>query len=63
MRLTGRSVCFKKGVEDFWNVHFSCVMVKGRVVGSNIDSCSIFSGSVPVVLVFYIDKCRSRQQT
>ena len=37
LSLIGRSICSKKVVEDFQDVHFSCVAVEGRVVGSNMN--------------------------
>ena len=48
-------VCFKKAVEDFWDVHFSCVKVEGRGVNSNVDCFSSFSGNVFAVLVYYLE--------
>ena len=54
-RLTGRSVCSKKVVEDFWDVYLSCVMVEHRVVDSNMDGFSNFSGNLFPVLVYYFE--------
>ena len=45
VRLTGRSVCSKKAVEDFWDVHFSVF------VDSNMDGSS---GNLFAVLVYYL---------
>ena len=52
---TGRSVCSKKVVEDFWNVHCSCGMVEGIVVDSNMNGFSTFFGSLFPVLVYYLE--------
>ena len=43
-----------KVVEDFWDVHFSCVMVEGTCIDSNMDSFSSFSGTLFAVLVYYL---------
>ena len=48
----GRSVCSKKAVEDFLDIHFSCMIVEGRVVDSNMDG---FSGNVFAILVYYLE--------
>ena len=37
-------------VEDFWDVHFSSVMVEGMIVNSNMNG---FSDILFVVLVYY----------
>ena len=50
VRLTGKSVCSKKVVEYFWEVHIFHVTVKGSVVDSNMDD---FSGNMFAVLVYY----------
>ena len=55
VRLIGRSVCSKKVVEDFWNVHFSCTTVEGKDVDSNLDGFSSFSGNLFAVLVYYLE--------
>ena len=55
VRLTGRSVCSKKLLEDFWDVHFSCVMVQGRVADSNMNGFSSFFGNLFSVLVYYLE--------
>ena len=39
-------------VEDFWDVHFFCVLVEGRVVDSNMDG---FSDNLFAVLVYYLE--------
>ena len=56
-RLTGRFVCSKKVVEDFLDVHFSCVMVEGRVrvVDSNMNGFSSFSANLFAVVVYYLE--------
>ena len=33
----GRYVFSKKVLEDFLDVHFSCVIIEGRIVDSNMD--------------------------
>ena len=44
-----------KVVEDFWDVHFSCVTVEGRVVDSNMNGFSCFTGSVFAALIYYLE--------
>ena len=46
VKLIERSICSKKVVEDFWDVHFSCVTVEGRVFDSNLDIFCSFSGNM-----------------
>ena len=55
VRFIGRSVHSLKVVEDFLDVHFSCVMVGGRVVDSNMNGFTIFSGNLFAVLVYYLE--------
>ena len=52
VRLTGKSVCSKKVVEDFRDVHFSCVTAEGRVDDLNMDG---FYGNLFAVLVNYLE--------
>ena len=52
VRLTERSVCSKKVVEYFWDVHFSRVTVEITVVDSSMDGSSSFSGTLPTVVVY-----------
>ena len=52
VRFIGRSVCSKKLDEDLWDVHFSCVMVEGRVVDSNMNG---FSSNLFAILVYYLE--------
>ena len=52
VRLTGRSVCSKKVIKDFWGVHFSCLMIEKRVVNSYTNG---FSGNLCAVLVCYLE--------
>ena len=54
-RLIGRSVCSKKVVTDFWDVHFSCVTVEGRVIGSNINDFCSFSSNLFAILICYLE--------
>ena len=54
MRLIGRSVCSRKVIKCFLNVHFSCVIVEVRVGDSHRDGFSILSGKLFVVLVCYL---------
>ena len=42
-------------VEDFWDVHFSCVMVESRAVDSNMDGFCGFSGKLFAILVYYVE--------
>ena len=42
-------------VEDFWDAIFSCVTVEGRVVDSNMDGFSNFSGSLFTILVYHLE--------
>ena len=42
-------------VEDFLDVHFFCVTVEGRVVDSNMNGFSNFSGNLFAVLVYYLE--------
>ena len=42
-------------VKDFLDVHFSCVMVEDRVIDSDMDSFSTFSGNLFAVLVYYLE--------
>ena len=44
-----------KVVEDFWDVNFSCVMVEGGVVDSNMNGFSSFSGNLFAILVYYLE--------
>ena len=53
VRLIERSVCSINEVEDYWDVHFSCVTVEGRVVDFNMDGFSSFSSNLFAVLVYY----------
>ena len=55
VRLIGRSVCSKKLVEDFWDVHFACVTVENRVADSNMNGFSSFSGTLFAVFVYYVE--------
>ena len=40
--VTGISICCKKVVKDFWDVHFFPVAVEGRIVNSNMNGFSSF---------------------
>ena len=51
LRLIVRSGCCKKMVEDFWDVHFSSIIVEDRVIDSNMDG---FPGNFFVVLFCYL---------
>ena len=42
-------------VEDFWNVHFSCVTVEGSVVESDMNGFPSFSGDLFAILVYYVE--------
>ena len=53
VRLIGRSVCSKKVVEDFWDVHFSCATVEVRVVDCNMNGISSFPGNL--FAVYYLE--------
>ena len=55
IRLTGRSVCSKKVVEDFWDVHFPSIMVEGSFADSDMDGFFSFSGNLFAVLVYYLE--------
>ena len=46
------NLCSKKVIKDFWDVHFSCVMVEGRIVDSNMNG---FSGSSFPLLIYYLE--------
>ena len=50
-----RAICSKYFVEDFKNVHFSSVVVKGRIVVSNMEGFSSFSGILFAILVYYFE--------
>ena len=52
VRLIGRSVCSKKVVKDFWDLHSSSVTVEGRIVDSYMDG---ISGNLFAVLVYYLE--------
>ena len=52
VRLIRRSVCPKKMVKNFWDVHFSFVMVKSRVFDSKMNG---FSANLFAVLVYYLE--------
>ena len=52
VRFIGRAVCFKRVVEDFWDVHSSCVTVEERIVGSNMDGLSRFTDNSFAVLIY-----------
>ena len=41
-------------VEDFWDVHSSCVPAEGMVVDSSMDSFYSFSSNLFPVLVYYL---------
>ena len=55
VRLTGRSVCPKKVVDDFWDVHFSCVTVEVRVADSNMDGFASFPSNLFAFLAYYLE--------
>ena len=55
VKLIGRSVSSKKVAEDFWDVHFSCVMVVNRVVDSYMDGFPSFFDNLFAVLVYYLE--------
>ena len=55
IRLIRTSGYSKKVVEGFWDVHFSCLAVEGRVVDSNMNSFSSFSGNLLAILVYYLE--------
>ena len=55
VRLIGRSICSKKLVKDFWDVHFSYVVVESRNVNSNLDGFSRFPGNLFAVLIYYFE--------
>ena len=42
-------------VEYFWDVHFSHVVVEGRIVNSNMDGFSSFYGNLFAVLFYYFE--------
>ena len=47
--LIGRSAYSKRVVvEDFWDVHFSCIMIEGRVIYCNMND---FSGNLFAIMV------------
>ena len=50
-----RSLCSKKVVKDFQDVHFSCVDVEGRIANSNINGFSSFPGNLFTILVYYFE--------
>ena len=47
------SVCSKEVVEDFWDIHFSHVIIEGMVVNSNTNDFSSFPGTLFTVLIYY----------
>ena len=53
VRLIGSSIYSKETVENFWNIHFSCVIVDGRFVDSNMDGFSSFPCTLFAVFVYY----------
>ena len=55
VRLIGKSICSKKVVEDFQDVHFSCVAAEGRIVDSNMNGFSSFPGNMFGIMIFYFD--------
>ena len=55
VRLIGRIICSKKVVEDFWDIHFSCAVVKGRIVDSDMNGFSTFSGNFCTILGCYLE--------
>ena len=55
VRLNERSVCSKKVIKDFLDVSFSCVIVDGRVVYSNMNGSSSFYGNLFAILVYYLE--------
>ena len=55
LRLISRSICFKKVVEDLGDVHFSFVTIEGKVVNSNMNDFSSFSGNLFSILFYYLE--------
>ena len=55
VRLIGTSVCSKQVVEDFWDIYFTCVTVEGRVVDSNMNGFSSFSGNLFAIFIYYLE--------
>ena len=45
---------FQEGSLRFLGCTFSCVMFEGRVVDSNMDGFSSFSGNLFAVLIYYL---------
>ena len=48
-----RTACSYKTVEDFWDIHFSCVTVDCQVGGPVVDVFPGFSGAIFAVLIYY----------
>ena len=44
-----------KVVKDFQDVHFSHVLVEGRIVNSDMDGFSSFPGDLFAVLIYYFE--------
>ena len=42
-------------MKDFWDVHFSHVVVEGRIVKSDMDGFSSFPGNLFAVLIYYFE--------
>ena len=49
------SICSKKIVEDFWDVHFSHAVVEGSIVNSKMNGLSSFHGILFVILVYHFE--------
>ena len=55
VRLIGRSICFKKVVNDLWDVHFSHVAVGCRIVNFNMNSFPSFPRNLFAILDYYFE--------
>ena len=49
-----RSIQSKGVVEDLQDIHFSNVVVKGRVVNPYVNGFSSFSGSLFAILAYFL---------
>ena len=50
-----KAYLFQKSVEDFWNVHFSSVMIEYQAVDADVDGFPGFSSNMFALLIYYFE--------
>ena len=53
VRLIGRLSASRRWLKIFWDVHFSCITVEGRVVDSNMNGFSSFLATCLLSCLYY----------